>query len=52
MIDMVKFGHATMSCKEPIHTNFQLCSYATYPRIYEAVSNISEHLSPEDVTVQ
>ena len=35
-----------------IHTNFQLCPYATYPRIYKAVANISEHLSPEEVTVQ
>ena len=35
-----------------IHTNFQRCPYATYPRIYEAVANISEDLSPEEVTVQ
>ena len=34
------------------HTNFQLCHYATYPRIYEAVANISKHQSHKEVTLQ
>ena len=45
------FHDSKLKCAEK-HTNFQLCLYAIYPRIYEAVANISEHLGREEVTLQ
>ena len=45
------YHNSNLNCAEE-HNNFQLFHYATYPRVYEAVANISEHQSPEEVILQ